>query len=151
MVSGRCPVVSKDPALATDHWALTTMASYIHNLDRESLLMLYVAGELPAEGTADLRYRGQSFELSVPLQPALAQAFHREHEERYGYADPSREIELVAVRTAQVVPGPEVSLEAASDHEVMGPLVLELAGATCWVPDGWHGETNADGTLVLTR
>jgi len=109
------------------------------------------AGELPAEGTADLRYRGQSFELSVPLQPALAQAFHREHEERYGYSDESREIELVAVRTAQVVPGPEVSLEAASDHEVTGPLVLELAGATCWVPDGWHGETNADGTLVLTR
>ena len=30
------------------------------------------AGELPAEGTADLRYRGQSFELSVPLQPELA-------------------------------------------------------------------------------
>ena len=27
------------------------------------------AGELPAEGEADLRYRGQSFELTVPLQP----------------------------------------------------------------------------------
>ena len=27
----------------------------------------------------------------------------------------------------------------------------ELPGATCWVPDGWHGETNDDGTLVLRR
>ena len=66
------------------------------------------AGELPAEGEADLRYRGQSFELTVPLSGDLAAAFHRAHEERYGYADPAREIELVAVRTAEVTPGPDV-------------------------------------------
>ena len=48
------------------------------------------AGELPREGEADLRYRGQSFELTVPLQPGLAEAFHRAHEERYGYADRDR-------------------------------------------------------------
>jgi anti-sigma-K factor RskA len=30
------------------------MSSYIHNLDRESLLMLYMAGELPAEDQAEL-------------------------------------------------------------------------------------------------
>jgi len=109
------------------------------------------AGELPAEGTVDLRYRGQSFELSVPLQPQLAQAFHRAHDERYGYADESREIELVAVRTADVVPGPDITFGTAAPERVTGPAVLELAGATCWVPDGWHGETNDDGTMVLTR
>ena len=76
------------------------------------------AGELPAEGEADLRYRGQSFELTVPLQPDLAGAFHRAHEERYGYADPEREIELVAVRTADVTPGPDVSL--ASNRPLQG-------------------------------
>jgi N-methylhydantoinase A len=99
----------------------------------------------------ELRYRGQSFELTVPLQPELAAAFHRAHEERYGYADESRDVELVAVRTADVVPAPAVSLQVTERHTVMGPQVLELAGATCWVPDGWHGETNDDGTLVLTR
>ena len=66
----------------------------------------------PSEGEADLRYRGQSFELTVPLQADLAAAFHRAHDERYGYADEAREIELVAVRTAEVVPGPEVSFRA---------------------------------------
>jgi N-methylhydantoinase A len=106
---------------------------------------------LPSEGEADLRYRGQSFELTVPLQPDLDAAFHRAHEERYGYADPSREIELVAVRTAEVAPGPEVSFEAAERRTVTGPQLVELPGATCWVPDGWRGETNGDGTLVLTR
>jgi N-methylhydantoinase A len=106
---------------------------------------------LPPDGEADLRYRGQSFELKVPLQPDLAAAFHRAHEERYGYADPSREIELVAVRTAEVVPGPAVSFQVTSRRKVTGPALVELPGATCWVPDGWRGETNDDGTLVLTR
>ena len=107
--------------------------------------------DLPAEGEADLRYRGQSFELTVPLEPGLAAAFHRAHEERYGYADETREVELVAVRTAEITPGPRVSFEAARRHTVVGPQVLELSGATCWVPEGWHGETNDDGTLVLRR
>ncbi len=107
--------------------------------------------ELPAAGEADLRYRGQSFELTVPLQPDLAAAFHRAHEERYGYADPAREIELVAVRTADVVPGPDVSFQVTTCYKVEGPELVELPGATCWVPAGWHGETNDDGTLVLRR
>jgi len=87
----------------------------------------------------------------VPLQPGLASAFHRAHEERYGYAEPAREIELVAVRTADIVPGPDVSFQVTDSYKVAGPALVELAGATCWVPDGWHGETNDDGTLVLTR
>lgn len=108
-------------------------------------------GDLPSEGEADLRYRGQSFELTVPLEPELAAAFHRAHAERYGYADESREIELVAVRTAEVTPGPDVSLRATSHRRVAGPLLVELPGASCWVPEGWSGETNDDGTLVLRR
>src|SRR5690349_18554319 len=65
---------------------------------------------LPPEGEADLRYRGQSFELAVPLGDDLAERFHRAHEERYGYADRGRGVELVAVRTAEVAPGPALAL-----------------------------------------
>ena len=68
------------------------------------------AGELPREGEADLRYAGQSFELTVPLQGGLDDAFHRAHEAVYGYADREREIELVAVRTADVRPAPSFEL-----------------------------------------
>ena len=75
---------------------------------RSYVCPLAEAGELPREGEAELRYRGQSFELAVPLQPGLAEAFHRAHEARYGYADREREIELVAVRTAEVRPGPSL-------------------------------------------
>jgi len=119
------------------------VVSYVRPLDE--------VRDLPAEGEADLRYRGQSFELTVPLQPELAAAFHRAHDERYGYADESREVELVAVRTAEVVSGPGISFQATQCHKVRGPELVELPGATCWVPDGWHGDSNDDGTLVLTR
>src|SRR5207302_642302 len=35
---------------------------------RSYVVPLRAAGELPREGEADLRYRGQSFELTLPLQ-----------------------------------------------------------------------------------
>jgi N-methylhydantoinase A len=110
------------------------------------------AGDLPAEGEADLRYVGQSFELTVPLGGDVAEKFHRAHEERYGYAERAREVELVAVRTAEVRPGPELVLPPAEPLEVAGPAVLELEGATCWIPPGWVGvRDGTDSTLRLTR
>ena len=110
------------------------------------------AGELPAEGEADLRYTGQSFELTVPLGADVAAAFHRAHEDRYGYSDRERPVELVAVRTADVRPGPELVLPPAERLEVAGPHVLELQGATCWIPQGWVGvRDGTDSTLRLTR
>ena len=118
---------------------------------RSYVLPLADAGELPAEGEADLRYRGQSFELTVPLGADLEERFHRAHEERYGYADRARELEVVAVRTAAVVPGPELELSGGDGHEVTGPELVELPGATCWVPAGWGGRTNEQGTLVIER
>ena len=109
------------------------------------------AGALPDEGEADLRYRGQSFELTVPLGPDLAESFHRAHEERYGYADRDRPLELVAVRTADVRPGPPVDLPPSAPLRVKGPAVLGLPGATCWVPPGWEGDRDGNSTLILTR
>jgi N-methylhydantoinase A len=107
---------------------------------------------LPREGTADLRYRGQSFELSIPIQDGLEEAFHRAHEERYGTGDRDREVELVAVRTAETTPGPTIHLPPAGEPlHVEGPAVVELDGATCFVAPGWAGERDGVGTLVLTR
>jgi N-methylhydantoinase A len=116
--------------------------------------LLAEAGELPREGEADLRYRGQSFELTVALGDGLAERFHRAHEDRYGYADPGRAIELVAVRTADVRPGPHLDLPPAEPLEVSGPALLELDGATCWIAPGWVGArdgTSSDGTSSTLR
>jgi N-methylhydantoinase A len=117
---------------------------------RSYVVPLAEAGELPAEGEADLRYAGQSFELTVALGPALAERFHGAHADRYGYADRARPIELVCVRTAEVRPGPPVTI-TGPPLSARGPQVVELDGATAWIPTGWSGETDAHGTLVLRR
>jgi N-methylhydantoinase A len=46
----------------------------------------------------DVRYHGQGYELSVPYSRGLLAAFQREHERRYGYSYPQREIEIVTLR-----------------------------------------------------
>lgn len=60
---------------------------------------------------ADLRYRGQAFELTLPLPDRpltgedlaeLGERFHREHERHYGYSVPEEPVELVNLRLTAV-------------------------------------------------
>jgi N-methylhydantoinase A len=106
--------------------------------------------ELPPDGDADIRYHGQSFELTVPLGGDLAERFHRAHEERYGYADRGREVELVAVRTADVESGPELDLPSGEPQHLSGPALVELDGSTLWIPPGWEGARDGP-SWVVTR
>ena len=48
--------------------------------------------------SVDLRYRGQGYELNIPLTKNLLHDFEQEHQLRYGYTYPGREIELVTLR-----------------------------------------------------
>ncbi|HEX2412639.1 MAG TPA: hypothetical protein VHJ39_15840, partial [Solirubrobacteraceae bacterium] len=128
---------------------------------------------------ADLRYAGQSFELLVPFEdPAeLEDAFHAEHERRYGHADRDRAVELVTLRAAAVAPGAEVTVTATGDVRsatrtirwegealeaevltgtglppgtaVTGPAIVEFPETTCLVPPGWAGEADEHGILRL--
>jgi N-methylhydantoinase A len=57
----------------------------------------------------EMRYAGQSYELSVPVQ-SLAPAdflprFHAAHHERYGHSDAARAVEIVSLRVKLVLPG----------------------------------------------
>jgi N-methylhydantoinase A len=103
----------------------------------------------------DVRYRGQSFELTVrevEADPqAVREAFEAIHEERYGYRDPEGEIEVVTIRERHSEPGPEVEFEAPGADDVAGPTVVRLPEATLVVPGGWSGTTDRTGTIVLTR
>ncbi len=55
-------------------------------------------GALHYERSLDLRYRGQGYELNVPAGGDVVARFHEEHQRRYGYHHPGREIELVTLR-----------------------------------------------------
>lgn len=111
-----------------------------------------------AEVAYDVRYRGQSHELTVrgPGLEGVADvraAFEAEHERRYGWREPDSGVEVVTVRVAAVEPGPPVDLAggAGAGERVAGPAVVHLPETTVAVPEGWEGATDATGTLILER
>lgn len=59
--------------------------------------------------SADMRYRGQSFDLTVPVEgdrfdagqlPALVSGFHAAYERIYGFSDPQGAVEITNIRVA---------------------------------------------------
>jgi N-methylhydantoinase A len=56
------------------------------------------------QASLDMRYQGQSHELSVPLDGDPVAAFHQAHERAYGFSDAGRGVEIVHVRARLTVP-----------------------------------------------
>ncbi len=108
--------------------------------------------EAELEPTFELRYEGQSFELPIRAELGrLREAFEAAHEERYGYADPQGDVELVTVRvTATRGGGDELELERAAPGPLSGQ-VIALPGSTVYVPDGWIASADDHGTIRLER
>jgi N-methylhydantoinase A len=52
---------------------------------------------------ADLRYKGQGFEMHVDWSTDVLSRFHGLHARTYGYSDPSRAVEIVTLRVLAVV------------------------------------------------
>jgi N-methylhydantoinase A len=77
--------------------------------------------ECRCERYADLRYRGQSFELTVDAQRIreLTSRWHEAHEHRYGYRMESEDIELVALRVVATIPTAPPELR---ETEAAGPV-----------------------------
>jgi len=64
--------------------------------------------------TLDMRYAGQSYELNVPFAGGFISAFHRAHEQRYGYCDRARACEVVNIRARFTGPTPKPNLPKLS-------------------------------------
>jgi N-methylhydantoinase A len=69
-------------------------------------------GAIKFERSADLRYRGQGFELNVPFGKSLLADFHRQHKFRYGYDHPERTVELVTLRLRARMSSPRIVARA---------------------------------------
>jgi N-methylhydantoinase A len=87
-------------------------------LEREIAALGERAGPGARRVAAELRYRGQSFELAIdcgerPDPDALRAAFADAHERAYGYRDEDAEVELVTLRVTATEPGPEIDAAAA--------------------------------------
>ncbi|MDF1563020.1 MAG: hydantoinase/oxoprolinase family protein [Deltaproteobacteria bacterium] len=157
------------------------LASAYAELEARARAALAAEGEAhpELEATAELRYRGQSATLEVPVEPAsatlvadAAAAFARRHAEAFGFTLP-RPLEWVTARVeargrAPEVPAPLVSAGSArtisggagvtARREELGPgslvegpaAIVERTGTT-WVPAGFRARVDALGLLRLGR
>ena len=87
------------------------------------------------ERSADLRYRGQSYELNVPWSTGRSAraAFHREHAGIYGYSLPERDVEVVTIRVRARV----TSTKPHIVRTAMRKGAAELRRV--WVAGSWRG------------
>jgi len=67
-------------------------------------------GAVREQRSVDLRYRGQGYELNIPLKRSLLADFHSAHARRYGYSHPDREVELVTLRLRATVKSPQARI-----------------------------------------
>jgi N-methylhydantoinase A len=116
---------SLDGATLADEWLPLTQAA-MQALDRDAV----PPAARKLERWASLRYVGQSFELLVPARGDLVAAFSAAHRDRYGYALPDRDVELVTLRLRAVgrVPPPPVPREplvAGAPELARVPLILD--------------------------
>jgi N-methylhydantoinase A len=127
----------------------------------------------------DLRYRGQSFTLTVDwtTPDAAARAFHEMHHARYGHAL-DLPIELVNIRSEVSAANPKLTLpelqrnppaparstlrtvqhavvpllergELARDQRIPGPAIVVEKMATTFVDEGWEATVDHWGHLQL--
>jgi len=129
------------------------------------------------EVALDVRYRGQSYEVQVPLTAGYVAAFHAAHQRLYGYRDEQRAIEVVNLRVTALVrgepaPWPPVRptpprpvrrrvrwagrwLNAACHARealparLAGPALITELSSTTFVPPGWILRRVPSGELFL--
>ena len=84
--------------------------------------------------SADIRYSGQSYELTVPWHPKNpGEPFQREHQRVYGYANPGRAIEIVTIRVRAklVVERPKLTMQHAAGKR-QTPAIREIHSSGAW-------------------
>jgi N-methylhydantoinase A len=89
----------------------------MERLDKEFVVLRRIAernfrdegwqGTIRCQRSVDVRYRGQGYELNIPYTNNLLEAFQGEHQRRYGYNYPAREVELVTLRLRATMKSPQ--------------------------------------------
>ena len=127
--------VPEDPAGAGD--LARRLEARLAGLEERARREMAAAGEAGgwrAARALDVRYQGQSYELTIPVEAphpdAFGPAFHQAHRQRYGHAAPGRPLEVVALRLKLWAPGPELAPAPAFPDAGAGPS--QVGEATVW-------------------
>lgn len=117
------------------------------------------------ERFADVRYAGQSYELTIPW----GGDFHKEHHRIYGYSDPKRATQIVTLRVRATLRVDKPSLRVPDRRRAFGeerrvwidgkwrnltassqgPALIADYGSTALVPAGWSIRQDKNGNLIL--
>ena len=108
---------------------------------------------------ADLRYRRQAYELTVPLADgavtrasldAAMAAFHAKHEQTYGHANPAEPVQLVNLRLTAVGRLPKLTLAQPGDPRTSRTREREVwFAATGFTPTQVHWRPGLEGGRIV--
>lgn len=116
---------------------------------------------------ADVRYAGQSYELTIPW----GADFHKAHQRVYGYSDAKRPTQIVTLRVRATVPTEKPDLRFAEKRSKFGearrvwidgrwrelrpssrgPALIADYGSTTLVPPRWSMRQDRAGSIILRR
>ena len=82
-----------------------------------------------AERRLDLRYAGQSYELSVPFKRDFRGLFDQQHLRAYGYSHVGRRIEIVNLRLRLVIRTPKPRLHV---HQIRAAAPVKMKSKPVW-------------------
>lgn len=159
-----------------DDAVLRTIESLVASADRALGADQVVAKGRTVNTALDLRFAGQSYEITVPCDgdTPVIDRFLDEHVQLYGYAPHGKPIELVAARLEALGPTPRITPmkptvldgpcreldkgpgsryrqrdSLAPGTVIHGPAILEEYAATTVVPRGWSALMLEDGQVLL--
>jgi N-methylhydantoinase A len=128
-------------------------------------------GRVHEAASLDLRYKGQGFEINVPLDAKSLVHFHMEHKKRFGYARQQSAVEIVTLRLRSWIQSPPVKFQHEPAHTVKGarergaadiiersalkstrgPAIITEYSATTYLPRGWKATVDKVGNVLVTR
>jgi len=134
---------SRTVMLADDAWE--AVESNFAALEQRGIAEFKADGlEGIAQRTIDMRYHRQGYELNVPYTPqspaGAIEAFHHLHEQRYGFCDVNKPVEIVNLRLRMAAAGERYS--PARREPVPGD-----GSAACYAERG----VSFDGTFIPSR
>ncbi|TDY04123.1 hydantoinase/oxoprolinase family protein [Thiohalophilus thiocyanatoxydans] len=186
LVAPRARQLSRTLSGLLQEWDTPTLEEAFGRLIEPGLEAMQQEGvareAIAVQPSVDLRYRGQSYYLNIPWESIdqAAEAFHAQHEQRYGHRL-ALPVELVNLRVALQRPPQQIVLQAVSQGDpgepyehvelhgidtpvpvyaraqlvggqtLRGPaLITETVSTTYLAPD-WQARVHETGCLLLNR
>jgi len=171
--------LSRTVLLAESKTVLARVKSVAGELSRRAVSELRdcgLSGPFQTQASLDVRYRGQSFELNVPLGAEWKKRFEEEHQRQFYFDRPGASAEIVNVRVRVTASHRAPSLKFKSPSgkpkpwcksssgepvyaretlpaglKLQGPAIITELSSCLYLKTGWELKVSKTGQLLLNR